>query len=77
MPLVLVGHFNSLDLLIIVDSRLSRKTPASYADGVYMMAGGERPSPRKLSEVFMKGEDGLRSVKNRTAMLAFFGQVCL
>uniref|UniRef100_A0A2P2I0U3 NAD(P)H oxidase (H2O2-forming) n=1 Tax=Hirondellea gigas TaxID=1518452 RepID=A0A2P2I0U3_9CRUS len=57
------------------ESVLTRKTPASYADGVYMMAGQDRPSPRVLSEAFMKGYDGLPSTRNRTAMLAFFGQV--
>ncbi|XP_043219093.1 dual oxidase-like [Amphibalanus amphitrite] len=58
-----------------VDQRLTRKTPASYADGVYMMAGQDRPSPRKLSQIFMKGKDGLPSNKNRTALLVFFGQM--
>ena len=59
-----------------VDSHLVRKTPPSYADGVYMMSGGDRPSPRNLSQAFMRGLDGLPSVKNRTAMQTFFGQVC-
>ena len=54
---------------------MSRKTPAAYADGVYMMAGLDRPSPRTLSQAFMKGHDGMGSAKNRTALLAFFGQV--
>jgi len=58
-----------------VDNRLSRKTPATYEDGVYMMAESNRPSPRQLSEAFMKGSDGHGSVRNRTALLAFFGQV--
>jgi len=58
-----------------VDSHLVRKTPPSYSDGVYMMSGGDRPSPRNLSQAFMKGADGLGSVKNRTAMQTFFGQV--
>ena len=42
-----------------------------------MMAGPGRPSPRTLSEAFMKGgEDGGKgSQRNRTALLAFFGQV--
>ena len=56
------------------DSQLTRKAPASYADGVYTMNGGNRPSPRTLSQAFMKGEDGLSSIKNRTAMLTFFGK---
>ncbi|CAH1722727.1 unnamed protein product [Aphis gossypii] len=58
-----------------IDSHMTRKTPASYSDGVYMMSGQDRPSPRKLSSLFMKGSDGLSSLKNRTAILAFFGQV--
>jgi dual oxidase len=39
------------------------------------MAGPNRPSPRKLSRLFMRGQDGLKSKQNRTALLAFFGQV--
>ncbi|CAL4074334.1 unnamed protein product [Meganyctiphanes norvegica] len=57
------------------ESRLTRKTPASYADGVYMLAGQDRPSPRKLSARFMNGADGMPSQSGRTALLAFFGQV--
>ncbi|XP_017784906.1 PREDICTED: dual oxidase isoform X2 [Nicrophorus vespilloides] len=40
-----------------------------------MLAGQNRPSPRKLSRLFMKGIDGLSSMHNRTALLAFFGQL--
>lgn len=58
-----------------IDSRLIRKVPAAYSDGVYAMAGQDRPSPRKLSDLFMQGDDGLPSVKNRTALFAFFGQL--
>ncbi|XP_076302111.1 dual oxidase-like [Lasioglossum baleicum] len=58
-----------------IDSRLIRKMPAAYSDGVYMLAGQDRPSPRKLSQLFMQGDDGLPSVKNRTALFAFFGQL--
>lgn len=57
-----------------IDSRLIRKMPAAYSDGVYMLAGQDRPSPRKLSQLFMQGDDGLPSVKNRTALFAFFGE---
>lgn len=59
---------------ISIDSRLIRKIPAAYSDGVYAMAGQDRPSPRKLSDLFMQGDDGLPSVKNRTALFAFFGE---
>jgi len=56
-------------------SRLNRKTPAAYWDGVYMMGGQNRPSPRDLSDVVSKGLDGKGSLMNRTALLAFFGQL--
>ena len=59
--------------MCFVDSHLTRKVPATYADGVYMMGGVNRPNARKLSELFMKGPDGLSSVMNRTALFAFFG----
>ena len=67
-------HLTTFRLRLFADQRLTRKTPASYADGVYMMAGQDRPSPRKLSQIFMKGKDGLPSSKNRTALLVFFGK---
>lgn len=40
-----------------------------------MMAGQDRPSPRKLSDLFMQGEDGLPSIGNKTALFAFFGEL--
>lgn len=40
-----------------------------------MMNGNDRPSPRRLSQLFMRGGEGLPSDRNRTALLAFFGQV--
>ncbi|KAL1517076.1 hypothetical protein ABEB36_000887 [Hypothenemus hampei] len=58
-----------------VDSHLIRRGPPAYADGVYMLSGQDRPSPRTLSQLFMKGRDGLPSMTNRTALLAFFGQL--
>ena len=57
------------------EAHLTRKTPPSYSDGVYMMSGDSRPSPRRLSQAFMKGDDGLASLHNRTALHTFFGQV--
>ncbi|XP_063910993.1 dual oxidase isoform X1 [Zophobas morio] len=58
-----------------VESHLIRRAPSAYSDGVYMLAGQNRPSPRKLSRLFMRGLDGLGSMSNRTALLAFFGQM--
>ncbi len=69
-------ELNQIVAICIADSHLTRKVPATYADGVYMMGGDNRPNARKLSELFMKGPDGLGSVMNRTALFAFFG-TCL
>ncbi|XP_022920959.2 dual oxidase [Onthophagus taurus] len=57
------------------NSHLIRKASSAYSDGVYMMAGQDRPSTRKLSRLFMRGADGLASLNNKTALLAFFGQL--
>lgn len=63
--------------MYFLDSRLIRKGPSAYADGVYMMAGQDRASPRKLSDLFMKGDDGIASIKNKTALFAFFGKITI
>lgn len=52
-----------------------RKIPADYYDGVYMMAGQNRASARKLSDLFMQGDDGIASINNKTALFAFFGEL--
>ncbi|KPM10894.1 dual oxidase 1-like protein 2 [Sarcoptes scabiei] len=56
------------------ESHLTRKAPPSYADGVYMMAGEDRPSPRDLSQALMRGDDGVASSRNLTTLFAFFGE---
>ncbi|XP_076326783.1 dual oxidase-like isoform X2 [Tachypleus tridentatus] len=58
-----------------IESQLVRKAPPSYADGVYMLAGQDRPSPRVISQALLKGEDGNQSYRNLTALFAFFSQV--
>ena len=68
------SEFTRSSLSAFPDSQLTRKAPASYGDGVYTINGGDRPSPRTLSQAFMKGKDGLGSLKNRTAFSTFFGK---
>ena len=77
-----------------VNSRLARRSPASYEDGVYQvnclvtsftvslllwqMLDTGRPSAREVSAALLGeggAEGGAGSSRNRTAMLAFFGQV--
>ena len=61
--------------IIVSDSQLTRKAPAFYTDGVYRMSGNTRPSPRSISQALMKGNDGLPSRRNKTAMHTFFGKI--
>ena len=60
--------------MLITESQLTRKVPPSYSDGVYRMSGEGRPSPRNLSQAFMKGPEGLPSLRNRTGIATFFGK---
>ncbi|GFX61470.1 histone-lysine N-methyltransferase SETMAR [Trichonephila clavipes] len=55
-------------------SQLTRKAPPSYSDGVYQMAGAQRPNARALSQALMKGRDGLASLRNLTVLFTFFGE---
>eukprot|EP00058_Branchiostoma_floridae_P020949 XP_002606439.1 hypothetical protein BRAFLDRAFT_67691 [Branchiostoma floridae] len=58
----------------IADSPLTRRLPSHYHDGVYRPSGSDRPNPRSLSELTMKGITGNGSYRNRSALLTFFGQ---
>ncbi|XP_041371604.1 dual oxidase 2-like [Gigantopelta aegis] len=57
-----------------IDGQLLRKSPTNYSDGVYEPASPERPNPLDISDVAHKGGSGLKSLRNRTALLVFFGQ---
>ena len=57
----------------LAGSRLYRKSPPAYADGVYML-DEELPSARILSDLVFSGDDGLPHLRNCTTMLAFFSQ---
>ncbi|XP_035667435.1 dual oxidase 2-like isoform X3 [Branchiostoma floridae] len=58
----------------IADSPLTRRLPSHYQDGTYEPSGWDRPNPRTLSELTMKGVTGMGSFRNRSALLTFFGQ---
>ena len=51
-----------------------RRSPAAYSDGVFEMAGQDRPNPFKLSDAAHEGDPGQASSVNRNAMLVFFGK---
>lgn len=57
------------------NSRLRRKVPPAYSDGVYQMSDDGRPSARLLSQRMMRGDDGIASRRNLTTIFAFFGQL--
>ncbi|XP_071487821.1 dual oxidase 2-like [Diadema antillarum] len=56
------------------DLALTRRLPVAYTDGVYSMAGQDRPNPISISENTMQGKTGRPSHLNRTALMTFFGQ---
>lgn len=59
---------------LYLDDILIRKSPPAYQDGVYEPAGQDRPNPFTISGIAHKGKSGLGSVRNRTAMLVYFGE---
>lgn len=58
-----------------IDSHIIRRSPAAYSDGVYTPTGSSRPPALTVSELFMKGQDGIASLANRTVLTTFFGQM--
>ncbi|XP_063956076.1 dual oxidase 2-like isoform X4 [Lytechinus pictus] len=53
---------------------MTRRLPVAYEDGVYAMAGTDRPNPMTISKETMQGVTGERSHLRRTALMTFFGQ---
>uniref|UniRef100_A0A8W8MLH3 Uncharacterized protein n=1 Tax=Magallana gigas TaxID=29159 RepID=A0A8W8MLH3_MAGGI len=72
------GYFNNLlhPDWGAVDTVLLRKSPPAYGDGVYTMAGQNRPNPFDISERAHRSniQASLGSVRGRTAMQVYFGQ---
>lgn len=53
---------------------MERKTPVAYEDGVYELAGGNRPNVMLIANVTQNGITGFAS-RQRTALFTFFGKV--
>ena len=51
---------------------LERKTPVAYPDGVYEIAGQDRPNVLLIANVTQNGLTGFGS-RERTALFIFFG----
>ena len=45
-----------------------------YNDGVFLISGIGRPTPREISTALTEGESGLPSLNNKTAFFVFFGK---
>ncbi|ELU01203.1 hypothetical protein CAPTEDRAFT_159209 [Capitella teleta] len=56
------------------ETTLYRRLAPAYSDGVYEPAGAHRPNPFEISDAVFSGKTGHASVKNRSALLVFFGQ---
>jgi hypothetical protein len=61
--------------LLYLDTHLLRKSKVGYADGVYHMAGQNRPNPFEISSAALRGPMGLGSQRGRNAMLTYFGKI--
>jgi len=46
-----------------------------YNDGVFLISGIGRPTPRNISIALFEGESGLPSLNNKTAFFVFFGKL--
>ena len=57
------------------DTPLLRKSPTAYADGVYHMAGPNRPNPFEISSATLRGPMGFGSERGRNAMMTYFGKM--
>ena len=53
---------------------LERKTPVAYPDGVYEIAGQDRPNVLLIANVTQNGLTGFGS-EERTALFIFFGEL--
>lgn len=60
--------------VIFLGRPLARNITSAYGDNTYMASGGDRPCPRKLSNLVFKGKSGIRNRRNLTALFAFFGE---
>ena len=59
--------------MINPDMPLERKTPVAYPDGVYEIAGQDRPNVLLIANITQNGLTGLGS-RERTALFIFFGE---
>jgi hypothetical protein len=58
------------------DTRMLRRSPAQYADGVFQPSGADRPNPLTVSRLLMSNDEvspGSVSKTGKTALLVFFG----
>ena len=65
---------DSSSSLFNADMPLERKTPVAYPDGVYEIAGQDRPNVLLIANVTQNGLTGFGS-SERTGLFIFFGEL--
>ena len=60
------------NVFLHTDMPMERKTPVAYPDGVYEIAGQDRPNVMLIANITQNGLTGFASVE-RTALFIFFG----
>ena len=68
-PMTSISIFNCF----LVVTRLTRRVPSQYEDGVYQPSGFDRPNPFTLSKELMNGNSS-GCVTNKNVLLVFFGK---
>ena len=69
-------RWNLFKLIFWQDTRMLRRSPAQYADGVFEPSGADRPNPLIVSRLLMSDDNaspGSVSKTGKTALLVFFG----
>ena len=77
----LIENIQSLSCFLLIlffskDTRMLRRSPAQYADGVFLPSGADRPNPFTVSRLLMSDDEvspGSVSKTGKTALLVFFG----
>ena len=68
-----INYSLRLILCVLPDMPLERKTPVAYPDGVYEIAGKDRPNVLLIANITQNGLTGFGS-RERTALFIFFGE---
>lgn len=71
--MVHAAEYTYISFRLYLDMALLRQEPEAYSDGVYAIAGKDRPDPILISNMTQSGFSGNGS-RTRTALFIYFGK---